>query len=506
MKAEGSSVVEFLRTAVPLKAPAWHDPPDCLICPGSPAVGRVGLCYLHKARWLRHRACERKSGQAAHFGAWILSERPIRAFGDCRVVVCPERAVSPLGLCGRHLFRYKKQDMPGGAQLPAQWGRWLSGCGKPVRVTYADEARFWRWFRETGIILRMNGKVSLLGLQPLVRAEIQWSMFHHTQRAAEGGRWAASWLQYLADDCRNQKVSSLADLDIKECKPVARKIVTAMLHYLRLIYFGRQDTKDAGFIETDHFGVRFSNRGSHLDLSGVSQRWLRDTLWDWMASRLLNNPPRSRNPFEVSRRGCLELSAFLEAQAPGGGHDPAQLTADHMIDFVADQRHRAARGLNSLALHSRHAGGPTPATKTTITAVFNGSRRILRDALESGDAELIGLSRAFIVALPSGDFRGGRRRPFPDDVARALADEDNLLRLDALDSEDRGLRDVWETLVVTGRRCTEVLNVRLECITRLNGLPLFWHDQTKVGNFDQAIRIPERLFLRIEERQAKTVT
>ncbi|WP_262706086.1 MULTISPECIES: hypothetical protein [Streptomyces] len=89
-----------------------------------------------------------------------------------------------------------------------------------------------------------------------------------------------------------------------------------MLHYLRLVYFGRQDTKDAGFIETDHFGVRFSNRGSHLDLSGVSQRWLRNMLWDWMADRLLNDPPRSRSPFEVSRRGCLELSAFLEARAP----------------------------------------------------------------------------------------------------------------------------------------------------------------------------------------------
>jgi hypothetical protein len=132
-----------------------------------------------------------------------------------------------------------------------------------------------------------------------------------------------------------------------------------------------------------------------------------------MANRLLNNPPRSRNPFEVSRRGCLELSAFLEVQAPGGGHDPAQLTVDQMIDFVADQRHRAERGLNSLALHSRHAGGPTPATKTTITAVFNGSRRILRDALECGEAELIGLSRAFIVALPSGDFRGGAAQAVP---------------------------------------------------------------------------------------------
>ncbi|MFJ7998416.1 hypothetical protein ACIQ7D_14895 [Streptomyces sp. NPDC096310] len=66
----------------------------------------------------------------------------------------------------------------------------------------------------------------------------------------------------------------------------------------------------------DHFGVRFSNRESHLDLSGISPRWLRDMLRDWMADRLLNDAPRSRNPFEVSRRGCLELSEAAPCSFP----------------------------------------------------------------------------------------------------------------------------------------------------------------------------------------------
>ncbi|MFE2558321.1 tyrosine-type recombinase/integrase [Streptomyces sp. NPDC059352] len=34
---------------------------------------------------------------------------------------------------------------------------------------------------------------------------------------------------------------------------------------------------------------------------------------------------------------------------------------------------------------------------------------------------------------------------------------------------------------------------------------MFWHDQTKVGNFDQAIRIPERLYERLEQRQKVTI-
>ncbi|MDX3434215.1 hypothetical protein PV664_35760 [Streptomyces sp. ME01-18a] len=34
---------------------------------------------------------------------------------------------------------------------------------------------------------------------------------------------------------------------------------------------------------------------------------------------------------------------------------------------------------------------------------------------------------------------------------------------------------------------------------------MFWHDQTKVGNYDAAIRIPEQLHQRLEARQRKTL-
>jgi integrase len=97
------------------------------------------------------------------------------------------------------------------------------------------------------------------------------------------------------------------------------------------------------------------------------------------------------------------------------------------------------------------------------------------------------------------------RRPFPDEVARALADEASLARLAAdHDHDDQGMRDIWETIVCTGRRVNEVLRLRLDCTGRYGGLPLLWHDQTKVGNLDAAIRIPERIYQILGERQAKT--
>jgi len=68
--------------------------------------------------------------------------------------------------------------------------------------------------------------------------------------------------------------------------------------------------------------------------------------------------------------------------------------------------------------------------------------------MDSGHTERIGLDRSLIVALPYGGTKGGRLRPFPDDVARALASDANLERLETFDFEDRGLRDIWAALVL----------------------------------------------------------
>lgn len=506
-KEVGDGVTEFLRDAQPLQPVAWYDPPPCRICPDVPARSRQGLCFLHSERWCSHRGYRRRTDREAEFEAWLASESPLPGFGKCRVVACPDLADHPIGLCMRHGHRYKQNGRPGGARLPADWSVSLTDHRKSIRMIYDDRRAFTQWCAQADPVTRMNGKVSLLGLRPLVKAELQWTMFRHTQ-GSEGGRWPLTWIQHLANHCRGRGVNSLVDLDLAACDTYSALVTRVMLQYLRVVYFTRQDTRDAGFIETDHYGLRFTNRGSHIDLSGVSQRWLRDLLWDWMDARLTADPPRSRTPFDTNRRGCVELGAYLQAQAPRGGHDPTLLTAAHMVGFVADQRHRAQHALPALAIHSRGGRSASHATvtKSNMATVFDGARRVLRAALESGAAERIGLDRAFVVALPPGGHQGGRRRPFPDDVARALADEDNLARLETLDHDDRGLRDIWEALILTGRRASEVLDVRLECIGRYNNLPMFWHDQTKVGNYDQAIRIPEQLYQRIERRQATTVS
>ena len=91
-------------------------------------------------------------------------------------------------------------------------------------------------------------------------------------------------------------------------------------------------------------------------------------------------------------------------------------------------------------------------------------------------------------------------------MARALADETNLQRLDTeYDPFDGGVRDAWEALAATGRRCCEVLELRLNCLGRYGNAPMLWHDQRKVGNYDAGIRIPEYLFGPLDARRRKTL-
>src|SRR6185369_9348838 len=145
--------------------------------------------------------------------------------------------------------------------------------------------------------------------------------------------------------------------------------------------------------------------------------------------------PRSGGVFDGIRRAAIELSAFLELDALEGGHDPSVLDGEHLRRFVADQRRRERDGLPSLAI--KQPGGKTSVVTTvTRSIVFNALHKMLRDAMDTGAADRIGLAREFIVAVPTAGATTGRtpRRPFPDAVARALADENNL----------RGLAEVYD--------------------------------------------------------------
>jgi hypothetical protein len=439
-QARGEGMAAFLAAAPPLGPSVWVEQVPCRICPGRPAT-HTGwrLCHRHSMRWY-HR--QRGEGKQASFGEWLAGQVRFDGYGLCQAAVCPDLAATPLGLCAGHESRYQTHGRPGGAILPRAWSRSYERQDLPVPVSYRDEKQFRAWCASQPPV-PWPGQINLLGLAPLPAAEIRWGLFAHTQRERHT-RWDTGWVQGLVNTCRARDTGSLTELDLSSCTTFTVMVAREMLHDLRLAYFTPETSKDAGFIATDHFGMRFPERGSHFDLTGIGQRWLRDLLWDYLAG-LLRSPgcPRSGGTFDAFRRAATELGAFLAVDAPGGGCDPAMLTAAHIQRFAADQRHREREGLASLAMR-RQDGTPSIVTTTTRAITFNHARKLLRWALDSSAAEQAGLSREFITAMPAAGSTPVRKRsPFPDEVARALADEASLARLaEVYDPADFGLRDI----------------------------------------------------------------
>ncbi|MFI7132232.1 tyrosine-type recombinase/integrase [Nonomuraea sp. NPDC050153] len=492
----------FRRLATPLPRAEGYEPPPCRICPGRPAFANEHqLCTRHMRRWRDHL---RRGGTEEDFDAWAAEQDALPSYGNCGTTACERMATTPLGLCRFHDRSYREQGQPGGARLPDLWERYYERQGQPVPVLADDIREFQRWCAQQGPPPNPN-QINLVGLRPLVKAELQWGLEAHT-RIADRTTWRVYWLREIAQTCREQGLDCLADLDLTGHRIQIPMIVREITDGLRPIYYTKQDSKRLGFIETAHFGRSLTECKGHFDLTGVPQPWLRDLLWESMAEVLESvNCPTGRFVFDALRKALLELGAFLAVDSPDGGRTPSLLTKEHADRFVADYRHRADNQLPSLAI-LRTNGQPGTVTSNTLTVTFNNCRRILYGTLESGYAEQIGLSRTFITAFPHGKTKLRRRRPFDDQTARALADPENLRRLETEhDPRDNGLCDIWETLVATGRRAREVIRLRLNCLGRYGNIPMLWHDQTKVGNYDAGIRIPEYLYTRLDERRRKTI-
>ncbi|SOD62124.1 Site-specific recombinase XerD [Streptomyces zhaozhouensis] len=496
---------DFVHTAEPLKATRTAEEVRCRICPERPAFNRaLALCHRHRNRW---RAHHRKHGEDADFEQWLAGQRPCPSYGHCCTRACEELAASPLGLCQLHLDRYRAAGRPGGAGLPDKYVQRFELHDLPVPVSYDDETAFRQWCAFQPPVMRV-GEIDLRGLRPLLKAEIKWGLHAHGQ-GGERRPWELPWIQGLVNSCHRQDCGSLLEMDLAQCtNGYYRMIAREMLAELRLVYLTPAGTREDGFLQTQLFGVLFPKRSGYFPLTDVPQRWLRDLLWEHLAG-VLRSPqcPRTSAFMDNARKSCVELGTFLESHAPAGGHDPAQLTAEHVERYVAEVRRRERMKLPALTLTSRDRVSKVTITPIMRQTLFNGVRLVLRTALETGSYRHIGLSREFIVAMPVGGRALTRSRsPFPDEVARALADPGNLERLAAdHDPGDQGMRDIWEAIVYTGRRAGEIINLKLECLGRYNGLPMLWHDQTKVGNYDQAIRIPEPLYGRLAERQRKTL-
>lgn len=491
---DGTEFSSFLRSASPLITKVPATPQPCILCGDARSAisSALMLCKGHRHRW----EAVRRRHPSTDYDDWLLGQEPYPPAEECVVPSCPDKAASRQGLCHFHIGNYYKAGKP--ADRPG-----LQTVSRKTPEQNLDPAAFKIWC-EAQLPAPRAGRINLLGLPPLLKAELKWGIQTHVLDK-EHTRWGPTWMQLLINQHRTLK--SITELDLEQCTHSTRMIAIEVLNALRIVMTTKTDTRKAGYIELDQFGTRFRNRQSQYQLTGVHQPWLRNLLWDYIADQLSSpDGARSAGPYDSMRRSITELSAYLKIHTPDAGHSPGLLTPQHVQDFIADQKHRAQAGLPALG-RRLHTGEPVSVTANTLRFTTMLCRKLMRWALENGHTTELNLSREFVVAFPlAGKGVHRSRNPFTDETAAALADATNLAMLDTkFDPNDRGLRDIWETIIVTGRRASEVIELRFECVGRYRGLPFLWHDQTKVGKYNEGVRIPEYTFERLLTRQQRTL-
>lgn len=368
------------------------------------------------------------------------------------------------------------------------------------------------------LVSSTTGIVSLVDLPPLVAAEIRYALYANAT-SPRPTQWTPRCLRALAEGLQEKCVASIMEVDTsrlprgKGKKPkrwpkyssVCEQIIAAMQGHCSPVHVTRTESRELGYIDPLHWGFRLTNRRSPFDLRAITQDWLRILTWDLIAA-IFDSPdrPRTQTSMEQLRRCSVSLSAYLQWAVPDGGADPTRLTEDISRGFVADLTRRAQNGEPQLGLYLP-GGQPSITTDLSNALAFNGLRRLMRYALDSGVADTIGLPRQFMLAFPEGKTRYSKRpRPLSDDVFEHLISPANMKRLAAQDPNNLGIEDIWFIQIRVGRRIGEVVNLRYDCVSEHLGRKYAWFDMTKVNQLDYGVLIPDDVFRVIRERQKKT--
>ncbi len=364
------------------------------------------------------------------------------------------------------------------------------------------------------------GIVSLAGLPPLVAAEIRYALYANST-SPRPTKWNPRWLRGLVDGLQRECVASIMEIDSTRRPPgqgkkkalkrwpryseVCDMIIALMQTHCSPVHVTRAESRALGYIDPLHWGFRLKDRRSPFDLRAVTQDWLRTLTWDLMAA-IFDSPdrPRTATTLENLRRCSVTLSAYLEWSVADRGVDATRLSEETGRAFVADLTRRAANGEPQLGLYMPD-GQPSIATELSKSLTFNGLRRLMRYALDSGLSDGIGLRRDFMLAFPEGKQRHSKRpRPLSDDVFEHLISPTNMKLLAAKDPNDLGIEDIWFIQIRVGRRIGEVVNLRYDCVSEHLGRKYAWFDMTKVNQLDYGVLIPDDVFWVIGERQKKT--
>ncbi|MCH9730618.1 MAG: site-specific integrase [Actinomycetia bacterium] len=517
-------VAEFVRGAEPTAARrgrALSRRPDCAICGSnreSENARRNGYCRSHG----HSLYMARKRG--VNETRWRQDQHPFPPLEPCSIPGCVHDAtetVPPTGsyprpgrphrwkigghrVCDTHEAAWRRlQSLD--AESPVPWEVLLASDDVKESVTPTDG----------------RGRLSLSHLPQGLQNEMRYAL-HRWANTERRSRWWPVALQKVVDTLAAHGVTSLADPLVRELTPeprgrsngADRRIWLDLPFAARSLMLTEGAAKAAGLFDPILVGgspFPGAARGEDQqrkgwDLTAVSQRWLRDVLWEHLRFESLK--PRGKIFSNTTARqrvtGIIFLSRILHQNRNDHGEDPTRLDRADAI-AVKDTWDLWFREQIPIPTDRNRKDE----TRTLSEVTRHRYMQCIRSVLQSGHemhttpTELV----SFIFNLPNYPIprKAPRPRPLSDEYYELLVSAESIAALESLDRNDVGLADIWLTHALQGGRIGETLSLRLGCIGKVgNGQAYLWRDISKINVIDYGMPCNKAVYQLLQRRQEKT--
>jgi integrase len=420
-----------------------------------PAPDRAAQCPVpgcrREPRSSRTAFCDPHQGQFARRGAPSLEQflagpgvGPLGPAAECAVVSCA-RAAAWAGAEYCKVHHRKWQDA--------------------VRADPGLDAGQWR---ETVPPVTEPGLVSLRGLPPLVAVQLLTGLQHRTR---DGARTGDSDLRVVCQALTSQKAASVAACDPGSVHLSARQLLRAVARYARL---AASDPGSEQLGDTWDLAV-FGHRG-HLDFTGITQPWLRQSAKQWAASDL----PRHRGSGAALVGDVVASAARLSESLrtrPDNGDDPAALSRRDIENFLSRLGY-----LESAGTISRYQRNQACRGARTILAAIRDHGMTRPGQPSAGLHGDVSITRSDIPGMPE---RGEPGRDLPPEIMTAICS--------ALDTLPPGnVKVATQILIDTGRRPAEIISLPLDCLARdASGAPVLIYGNSKAHRDGRRLPVSE---------------
>ena len=355
-----------------------------------------------------------------------------------------------------------------------------------------------------------------------LQREIRYAIHRHA-KTARRTQWRPVDLQKIVDILADTGVHSLTDPLVMELagnykrSSMERRILLDLPVAARSLIVTEELAKAAGWFDPIIVGAApftGTQGGTHRrkpwDLTAVSQRWLRDLLWDYLRDEALK--PKGKRPCKTTVLHRISsvavLSYILRQIRDDHGNDVTLIDGDDAkaVKEIWDIWFREQIPLPFG--YGETSRQPSTLNERSRYVHMANIRNLLRHSREKQrtprNLDLFSLN------LPdySRPQKTARPRPLTYSDFKLLISPDNITLLEAADREDVGHADIWLTQAFQGGRISETIRLRLGCVGLVgHAQPYIWRDISKVNVVDYGmpcyLPVYERLLRRQENTRAK---